>query len=234
MPPANNNIVQVIISSITAPKTPLLCRQDQERLKLIKSERQRSAFIASHTLLNKSILEELKIDITELEYQYNNSGKPYLAPRLSAAQKLFFSLSHSGSTFAIALSYKQEVGIDIEDNGSRTPTACRKLSTRYYATEEQEYLAAAKTEAEYRYRFYQIWTLKEAYLKCIGTGINTTLSNIIFYQNDNRFSFKLEGAQVSTNYTCETRSTDAYTLALCRNGKPPLELIYQFEPPLTE
>ncbi len=76
------------------------------------------------------------------------------------------SISHSDSALAVAVSSTYEVGVDIEQVSLRRadPVVWPALSPAEGAR------LAATPEAERVAQFLQVWTLKEAYVKCAGDG----------------------------------------------------------------
>lgn len=92
-------------------------------------------------------------------WEFTESGKPRLA-----AEKPFFSLSHTTHCIAVAVSAKEEVGVDIEEIKPRS----RGFAARYYAKAEQRtVLTAADPESE----IIRLWSAKEAEVKRTGTGL---------------------------------------------------------------
>ena len=94
----------------------------------------------------------------------NEKGKPYF----KHIPDLFFSISHTDGLTVIALS-DCEVGIDVE----RLKKADLRIIKRFLK-EEADYI----TECDSDRRFFEIWTKKEAYLKCKGTGLSGGLKSV--------------------------------------------------------
>lgn len=95
---------------------------------------------------------------------YGEHEKPY-----AENSDVFFSVSHSGDIVAIAYD-SAELGLDVE----KIPDETRlKIADRFYHPNERAYVNSAvdKTKA-----FSEIWTRKEAFLKCTGEGISTDLT----------------------------------------------------------
>jgi 4'-phosphopantetheinyl transferase len=67
------------------------------------------------------------------------------------------------------------VGVDVEKVG-RAPLA---VAGRYFSAAEAQQLRALPPEAQAR-RFVRLWTLKEAYLKAIGSGLAGGLGRMSF------------------------------------------------------
>ena len=84
--------------------------------------------------------------------------------------EVHFNLSHSDGYVTVAVA-DCPVGIDIE---TKTDPEL-KISARFYAEEEQ---AAVRGAADPQKEFRRIWTRKEAYVKCTGSGLNVEISEI--------------------------------------------------------
>ncbi len=103
--------------------------------------------------------------------KYNNTeiaktkkGKPYF----KHIPDLFFSISHKDEVTVIVLS-DCEVGVDVE----RVKKADLRVIKRFLK-EEADYITATDIDR----RFFEIWTKKEAYLKCKGTGLSGGLDSV--------------------------------------------------------
>ena len=64
-----------------------------------------------------------------------------------------------------------EVGVDCEDERRRTSAAADKLAKRWLSASEAAALADIADGDERAAAFMRLWTLKEAYVKALGTGI---------------------------------------------------------------
>lgn len=105
----------------------------------------------------------------------DSNGKPYF-PQIP---QIRFSISHSGGFWACVF-HEKEIGLDIEDPMIRRETIpLDRLAKRYFSPEEQEFCKEKDLKA-----FLKIWTRKEAYLKCMGTGIAGGLSGFSVVSDD--------------------------------------------------
>lgn len=91
------------------------------------------------------------------EYAYNTNGKPCLADR----NDVYFNVSHSGNYVVCAVS-DREVGVDVEVGSAIRPAVMR----RCFHPIEQVWIG------EDSERFIRLWTMKEAYMKRIGSGLS--------------------------------------------------------------
>ena len=64
-----------------------------------------------------------------------------------------------------------EVGVDCEDERRRTSAAADKLAGRWLSALEHDALRAIGDDAVCATSFMRTWTLKESYVKALGTGI---------------------------------------------------------------
>lgn len=88
------------------------------------------------------------------------------------AERVRFNLSHTRGLVGCALTLDSAVGFDVEHSGGRG--ASLELAQRFFAPPEIAALEGLEAEA-LRSRFYETWTLKEAYLKARGLGLSLPL-----------------------------------------------------------
>lgn len=115
-----------------------------------------------------------------LKFATNDHGKPHLDPAFvqafpgvlpHAARSLAFNLTHTPSAVGLAVSPAFSVGLDVEEL-SRSPKNLLQLARRRFSAAEVADLEAIADEEQRRQLFIKLWTLKEAYVKCKGLGIN--------------------------------------------------------------
>ncbi len=81
------------------------------------------------------------------------------------------SVSHSGALVACAVAPAGEVGIDVQFPAQHHHT--EEIARAWFTPAERAWLQGAPRDA-----FYQLWVLKEAYLKCLGSGLAGGLASI--------------------------------------------------------
>jgi 4'-phosphopantetheinyl transferase len=123
--------------------------------------------LGANLLLNDILENYFFMDITKVEYIYNEYGKPYIKD-----SNLYFSLSHSNGVIALAVS-KEEIGIDIELIKDVKDNLALKVMNE---AEYNIYKGLSKND-KISY-FYEVWTSKEAYVKKLGTTLTLNPSNI--------------------------------------------------------
>ncbi len=131
----------------------------------LKQERDRLCSLGGEILAKKLLKKHYGIDNAVIVRADN--GRPYVMD-----SNIYISISHCDENVVCAVD-TAPVGIDIE----RIRPVKEALINRVCTMEEAEYLSSAKSGEEGLYRFFEVWTAKEAYFKKQGTGI-TQLNSI--------------------------------------------------------
>lgn len=92
-------------------------------------------------------------------------------PLLASHPACHISVSHAGGWLALACSQTGSIGLDIEALGHRGRLLA--IAQRYFAPEEINWIRSP--DADLTHRFMQLWTLKEALGKLVGTGLGPAL-----------------------------------------------------------
>ncbi|MFP7333175.1 4'-phosphopantetheinyl transferase superfamily protein [Shouchella clausii] len=90
-------------------------------------------------------------------------------PHLEGQSGMHFNISHAGDWIVCAVD-SSPVGIDVE----LIRTIDMAVTNHYFSDAEQERLNAVPPENKLSY-FFDLWTLKESYVKAIGKGLSEPL-----------------------------------------------------------
>lgn len=143
----------------------------RHRVERMRQRKDRLRSVAGDSLARSVLARELKCTPAEILFTYDKNGKPGVK-----GNPLFFSLSHSEDLVVLAVS-KTPIGVDIEQIRDISP----RLARKYFTPDEKEYLFGhAPKDVDWdrvmtppeRLRFFEIWTAKEAYLKCMGKDLS--------------------------------------------------------------
>lgn len=171
------NNYKAIVSKNTVTRTERM-RFDTDKRSTIAGE------AAAKLMLSK----KRRIPARDILFFVSDRGKPYIK------DNLYFNISHSSGMVAIAV-HETEIGIDIE----KIRSFDERILDRVCTQNEKNYILSAKTESEKNERFFTIWTLKEAYFKCIGTGIAVDLKSAEFQIKDGEVIFHKENFTAVTS-----------------------------------
>lgn len=168
----------------------VLSDQEIERYHGIHFEKDKHSYLVSHVLLRYALSKYADVSASQWQFSSNDHGKPSLIPS-SVIPDIRFNLTHTEGLSACIITAKKDCGIDAENTQRNNKLSA--VAKRMFAEEE---LALLNTE-NIEQQFYYYWTLREAYVKALGTGIagsskefyfdidNTDL-NVLMYHKDNR------------------------------------------------
>lgn len=164
--------------------------------------------IGAELLLRRAVERETGGITGALRTEREENGKPCL-PDFPG---LHFNLSHSGAMLLCAVD-SRPVGADVELIRKIEPDVAESCFT----PQERTRLEGKETE-EWLKEFYRLWTLKESYLKALGTGLRRSpLSVEITPADPEEKTWRTEGP-----YTLQTLPAPAgYAAAVC--GEAPWE-----------
>ncbi|GAX73587.1 hypothetical protein CEUSTIGMA_g1038.t1 [Chlamydomonas eustigma] len=111
-------------------------------------------------------------DLKSLKFGKGAHGKPFLI-KPEIKEGLQYNVTHTKGMAGCIVNSSCPVGIDVELL-SRRPAHLMKLAKRRLSDLEYSALAAGSNEEERAHMFMMLWTLKEAFVKCRGLGINAT------------------------------------------------------------
>ncbi|MEK9281137.1 4'-phosphopantetheinyl transferase superfamily protein [Bradyrhizobium sp. ISRA442] len=152
----------------------VLDEEERQRALRFVFDRDRDLYIFSHGLLRLVLARYLGVDPRELCFALAKGGRPELA--WPSSTPIRFNLSHTKGLVACIVTSRADCGVDVERIDR---VDYRRLVPSVLATEELSALMRLTEECR-RHRFFEIWTLKEAYLKGRGLGISYPVRNISF------------------------------------------------------
>lgn len=115
-------------------------------------------------LLNEGTKQLYQIENVNSLLQYTKNGKPFLP------NAFHFNITHGGKYVMCAFA-SERIGIDVEVDIQKVPL--EELSI--FTFKEIHYLQTQKQKSQ---AFFQLWTAKEAMLKCEGCGLIDDLQRL--------------------------------------------------------
>ena len=117
----------------------------------------------------------------------------------------FFNISHSGDYVVCSVS-DREIGIDIEKRAK----ARMEVAGRFFHEEEMAILKTLEGDKQDQL-FFNYWSVKESFLKYIGTGLTRPLNsfvvrfageNISLYEGVNKLPLCVNACPIDSGYAC--------------------------------
>jgi 4'-phosphopantetheinyl transferase len=194
----------------------ILNDDERERAARFHFEVDRREFIAAHALLRTMLTFYLDRPAPAWRFSADADGKPALA-REVALPEYQFNISHTRGLVAAAVAADGRLGIDVEKIDPAK--ADFSVAKAYFAPSEVAILQR-KPEAEQPIWFFRFWTLKEAYIKAIGTGLGTALDSFAFAFDPIRISFANSSDDPNEWYFAMLPASDQHVLSLAIDRLP--------------
>lgn len=204
----------------------LLSSTEQQRYQEIKLPRRRSEFLLGRAMLRQQLSSRYGTSPQNWPIEPNNNGKPKL---IDGSIRPDFSISHSKGLVACAITTHGPLGLDIEQiNPNRN---IKTLAARIFNTAERAWFDHPDTAIRTA-RFYQLWTLKEAWAKATETGVGAILKGVdlmaeqtkvqLFNQDNKAFFHSDETSNTANYWLCsfDLENKFAASLALDRAKNP--------------
>ena len=170
-----------------------LNENDKNRINKLINNNDKKLYIISRILLINILKDKYLIDYKELIIRYNKYNKPYI-------DNLYYNISHSHE-YAVVVSSNKEIGVDIE----KVRDVDINIINYFCTDNEKKYIL----ESTNKYKsLFEIFCLKEAYFKMIGSGIGD-FKDIDFFINDGRIECNKNNLKIIIDY-----SIDNYIIAI--------------------
>lgn len=186
----------------------LLSKISQEKQNSIRkyvSRKDALRSLIADLFIRSLIMEKFQIPNEQITFEHNAYGKPFV----KGLPSFHFNLSHSGHWVVCATDY-QPVGVDIEqihpiDYG---------IAYSYFSELEIQDLEEKKGREKLAY-FYDLWSLKESYIKMEGKGLSIPLNSFTCRAINHRFLFSCDN-QIKNAYFQQYHIDHYYRLSLCQ------------------
>jgi 4'-phosphopantetheinyl transferase len=139
----------------------------REKILRMRKRMDRERTLIGDILVRYCVLKALNIPAECQQFGITGHGKPYLLNH----PEFHYNLSHSGRYVVIAVS-SAPVGIDVEQISSLNLDIAQMC---FSALEHSDLLSKPK-ELQINY-FFDLWTIKESYLKLYGVGLSRPLKS---------------------------------------------------------
>ncbi len=155
--------------------TAILDNRERERMARFMFERHRHTYLIAHALVRTVLSRYADVEPADWAFVFNEHGRPDIDPAHQLGT-LQFNLTHTEDLAVVAVA-RSDVGVDAEDVTRRSSTI--KVAEHFFAEDEVAQLQSLPA-ADMTSRFFDFWTLKEAYMKARGMGLALPL-NAFFY-----------------------------------------------------
>jgi phosphopantetheinyl transferase len=152
----------------------LLDPWEQEQARSTATRNRRIAHVASRALIRLALSEFSGKMVRPEAWRFTTNPFGKLTLARANRRKLSFSISYAMSMLMIAISEHPQIGVDLEPVPDWT-----YADVTWDSLTERETLTLLSLPAAERYpAFLRIWTLKEAYTKCLGVGVSLDFRDV--------------------------------------------------------
>ncbi len=155
----------------------LLNSAESTQQKRFYFEKHRHQYLLTRAMV-RSVLSLYVNEISPENWEFtkNDYGKPFISNN-ELPIPLRFNISHTDELIVMAVTLDQEVGVDVE----YLPRLGKMLdiASNFFSPSEVKQLLDLPTEKQIN-RFFDLWTLKEAYIKACGMGLSIPLDHFSY------------------------------------------------------
>jgi len=230
LPLPDDEIHLWVVSESEVPATllphyqALLSEDELARYERRRSEEERRRFLITRATV-RSVLSAYHPAIAPALWRFSSNahGRPE-AVFDDHTPSLVFNISHATGMVLLAVARSGELGVDVEDTWRECQVT--DLASRFFSSAEAEELLQLP-EADQRARFFDLWTLKEAYIKACGMGLAIPLGS---------FGYCFAGATIGIDFDevrqdqperwqlWQLRASERHQVGLAYAGQQPMRL----------
>ncbi|MEX0843871.1 MAG: 4'-phosphopantetheinyl transferase superfamily protein [Balneolaceae bacterium] len=183
-------------------KLDILSSKEREEYYGFKNPKRKAEFLSARYLFH-ALLNEMNLTHNEIEILKESTGKPYA---IYNGETIHVSFSHSPEKVFCAISHRFNIGLDVEHTNRTINKAVVKRILN-----ENEWNVVGEEDP------IKLWTIKEAAVKCLGTGLRTNLKDLtIVKKGKKRFSVRFNNENMFE--ICNFKQSD-HQIALAYQSK---------------
>jgi 4'-phosphopantetheinyl transferase len=156
------------LSSVLSP-------EEQDARSRFLFDKNRHQYLFAHSLLRVALSRFAPVPCTDWRFEAQAYGKPQIT--FPPGQTLYFNLSHTDGLVACVIAREPMIGVDAEHLGRGG--SLMEMARHFFAPAEISLLERTPPAGQ-REIFFDIWTLKEAYIKARGLGLSLPLDEFAF------------------------------------------------------
>lgn len=159
----------------------ILSEEDYNTIQSFTNAHRKAEFLTGRHLFWK-LINEFGWQPEKIQLMKEETGKPYIK---TSGRKKYVSFSHSQSLVLCAVSSSLDIGLDVETLDRQVnPAIVKRILS------ENEWKVYGEEDP------ISLWTIKEAAVKRIGTGLRRNLKDLKLEKyNDGSFHIKIDGKE---------------------------------------
>jgi 4'-phosphopantetheinyl transferase len=179
---------QITDESLLRRYRRILTREEKARVERFRYSHLRHDALITRALVRTALSSYRNVAPESWRFKTGSHGKP----ELTENPGLVFNISHCKGVIACSIAQAGELGVDVET--TRRSADVLTIAKDYFSSEEVSSLLELTPTARRLERFFELWTLKESFIKACGLGLSLPLD---------QFAFLLDNEAVGTIQTPE-------------------------------
>ena len=155
--------------------------EEKERIEKFRYQADMKSSLVGRLLLRGFAVQALGIENHETVFTRTERGKPVLK---CGSQGWDYNVSHAGDWVVLAAGQVDTIGVDVmrtkDTRLERLEEFFRIMRKQFTDQEWVSINGDNSSDDQILARFFRHWTLKEAYVKAVGTGLNLDLRRLNF------------------------------------------------------
>lgn len=214
----------------------LLTQQELAQHRRFFFEKDRHRHLVTRALTREVLSRYVPVAPDEWRFESDAYGKPHIVDPAGTAKRISFNISHTDGLVVIGVGLDRALGIDAECTQRQAPLP---IAGRYFSPLESRSLRRLPPHAQAK-RFWELWTLKESYIKARGMGLSIPLDQFMFDLDVPRavsiaFASRFEDVPSRWQFW-QMRPTEHHLLAVCAEAsedKRPIRLTLREAVPMS-
>jgi 4'-phosphopantetheinyl transferase len=200
LPISRGEIHLWIVSDPVVQNRPLLrqysewlSEEEVARWQRFHFEKHRHQYLVTRALVRWTLSSYIP-SVHEAEWRFltNEFGRPAVANMPGDAPHLKFNISHTDGLIVMAVGLEGELGVDVEHRYRSGHTV--EIAEHFFSPNEVAQLHSLPPPLQ-RDRFFDLWTLKESYIKARGMGLSIPLDSFSFsFPDDTSITLQVDPA----------------------------------------
>ncbi len=154
----------------------LLTPEELSQYRRYYFEKDRHRYLVTRALVREVLSRYMPVTPEAWRFGANRYGRPYVVDPVGVAEQIDFNISHTDGLIVLGVCHGKVLGVDAENTRR---AALLDVADRYFSASESNSLRSLPLQYQPT-RFWELWTLKESYIKARGMGLSLPLDQFSF------------------------------------------------------
>jgi 4'-phosphopantetheinyl transferase len=147
----------------------LLSIEEREAEQALRVAAVRTQYLVTRAQLRTVLSSYVDLRPQDWTFRKGKFGKPEVANSVAVESRISFNISHSDGLISLVVDRGCELGVDVENFAER---AAPIDHVKAFLSQKEARALIGLPSRQRQARFFEYWTLKEAYLKAKGIGLS--------------------------------------------------------------